>query len=359
MLFSGENSILRQIPKALLSLSVFQKNDNIMQKKLFAVADIGGTNGRFAIFAATGNGLELAAKKWVPTSRLADTKDILAAFTKWESAEISPDTHSYFGNGASSLDAHNFAAIVIAIAGPVGEGRGCLSNACLEIDLRRADIPCHARLVNDFEVQAWACMAPCGQNARLIAGPDSDIHETRAVIGAGTGLGVAALLPDRAGWRAIPSEAGHMNFPFVGKKEEDFHSFLCSRLDLRFARGDDTITGRGLAILHEYLTGERIGAREVGEKALQSPTPTLEWYSRFYARACRNWMLATLCNGGLWIAGGIAAQNPLTVTSPFFMAELYNAPEEYLQKMPVRLIEDKDSGLWGGAWLATQIARVD
>ncbi len=166
-------------------------------------------------------------------------------------------------------------------------------------------------------------------------------------------------MPDRTGWRALPSEAGHMNFPFLGKKEEDFHSFLCSRLDLRFARGDDTITGRGLEILHEYLTGEKITAREVGEKALQSPTPTLEWYSRFYARACRSWMLATLCNGGLWIAGGIAAQNPLTVASPFFMAELYNAPEDYLQKMPVRLIEDKDSGLWGGAWLARQIAIQD
>lgn len=332
-----------------------------MQKKLFAVADIGGTNGRFAIFADKGEGLGLAAKKWVPTAQLANTEDILASFTKWESAEITPDAHSYFqaGNGASSLDAHNFAAIVIAMAGPVSEGRGCLSNACLEIDLCKADFPCQARLVNDFEVQARACLAPCGQDARLIAGPDSDIHETKAVIGAGTGLGVAALVPDGPRWRALPSEAGHMNFPFLGKKEDDFHSFLCSRLDLRFARGDDTITGRGLEILHEYLTGEKITAREVGEKALQSPTPTLEWYSRFYARACRNWMLATLCNGGLWIAGGIAAQNPLTVTSPFFIAELYNAPEEYLQKMPVRLIEDKDSGLWGGAWLARQIAIRD
>lgn len=330
-----------------------------MQKKLFAVADIGGTNGRFAIFADKGTGLELAAKKWVPTAQLANTEDILAAFAKWESAAITSGAISYFGNGASSLDANDFAAIVIAIAGPVCEGRGCLSNACLEIDLRKADFPCLARLVNDFEVQAWASLAPCGQNARLIAGPDSDIHETKAVIGAGTGLGVAALVPDRTGWRALPSEAGHMNFPFLGKKEEDFHSFLCSRLDLRFARGDDTITGRGLEILHEYLTDEKITAREVGEKALQSPTPTLEWYSRFYARACRNWMLATLCNGGLWIAGGIAAQNPLTVASPFFMAELYNAPEDYLQKMPVRLIEDKDSGLWGGAWLARQIAIQD
>ncbi len=41
------------------------------------------------------------------------------------------------------------------------------------------------------------------------------------------------------------------------------------------------------------------------------------------------------------------------------LAELYNAPEDYLQKMPVKLIEDKDSGLWGGAWLARQIAIQD
>lgn len=330
-----------------------------MSQKLFAVADIGGTNGRFAIFAETGTGLGLAAKKWLPTASLENTHDLHDAFSKWEEAQIDTALRPLFPAGERiNLEDRSFAAIVIAMAGPVSEGRGCLSNASLEIDLCQANFSCQASLVNDFEVQAWACLAPCGQNAKLIAGPDTNTNETKAVFGAGTGLGMGALLPDGDFWRALPSEAGHMAFPFLGKKEGDFHAFLCARLGLRFARGDDTITGRGLQILHEYLTGETLTAWEVGEKALQRPTETLEWYSRFYARACRDWMLASLCNGGLWIAGGIAARNPLTVTSPFFMEELYNAPEDYLQRMPVRLIEDKDSGLWGAAWLARHIAAT-
>lgn len=329
-----------------------------MSSKLLAVADIGGTNGRFALFANTESGLQLLAKKWVSTAQLENTASITKEFLDWRHEHLAANSDKLFGHVCDKADAgiNNFAAIVIAVAGPVSERRGCLTNACLNIDLDEADISCPARLVNDFEVQAWASLAPCGQKARLIAGPEKNSRETRAVIGAGTGLGVGALLPEGSGWRALPSEAGHVSFPFLGKDENDFHSFLCSRLGLRFARGDDAITGRGLEILHEYLAGEKITAREVGSKALQSQTPTLEWYSRFYARACRNWMLTTLCNGGLWIAGGIAAQNPLAVTSSFFREELYNAPEDYLRSMPVRLIEDKDSGLWGGAWLAGYLA---
>lgn len=329
-----------------------------MSEKILAVADIGGTNGRFALFANTESGLKLIAKKWVSTAQLENTASITKEFLDWRYEHLAANSEKLFSHvcGKGSTKITSFAAMVIAVAGPVEEKKGCLTNACLTIDLEDADISCPARLVNDFEVQAWASLAPCGQNARLIAGPQKISHGTRAVIGAGTGLGAGMLLPDGAGWRAMPSEAGHVSFPFLGNDENDFHAFLCSRLGLGFARGDDTITGRGLEILHEYLSGEKITAKEVGERALQGPTPTLQWYARFYARACRNWMLTTLCNGGLWIAGGIAAKNPLVITSHFFVEELYNAPEDYLRSIPVRLIEDKDSGLWGGAWLAGYLA---
>ncbi len=305
-----------------------------MPKELLAVADIGGTNSRFALFSADGPGFRLEAAQWLPTEKISDTKALLVAFA------------NSFGFRDCDL-----AAMVIAIAGPVEENRGFLANASLKVNLAETEIACPAKLINDFEAQAWACLAPCGESATLISGPGEG-KGSLAVIGAGTGLGVGLLLPEPSGWRAVPSEAGHTAFPFQGKEENEFQDFLCARLKLGYARGDDTITGRGLSVLHQFLTGEKLAPHEVGQTALDHDCQTLRWYSRFYARACRNWMLTTLCYGGLWIAGGIAAQNPYCVQNPFFLEELHNAPENYLRKIPLRLIADKNSGLWGAAYLA-------
>ncbi|MDR1659964.1 MAG: glucokinase, partial [Desulfovibrio sp.] len=116
--------------------------------------------------------------------------------------------------------------------------------------------------------------------------------------------------------------------------------------------GDVTLTGRGLALLHRYLTGENLSPREVSRRALRDDTPTLRWYARLYGRFCRNVVLTTLCTGGLWIAGGIAADNPLVVTGEGFAEEFFALPgfEPLLRSVPVSLMDDKNSGLWGAAY---------
>ena len=97
----------------------------------------------------------------------------------------------------------------------------------------------------------------------------------------------------------------------------------------------------------------------MGARALSRDTPTLRWYSRFYARACRNWILTTLCRRGLWIAGGIASRNPLSVTSDYFLEELYTTPHfaALVRSVPVYLIENKNSGLWGAAQAGLELLR--
>lgn len=67
--------------------------------------------------------------------------------------------------------------------------------------------------------------------------------------------------------------------------------------------------GRGLRLLHLF-SRRTPEAHEIAAEALRSETGTLRWYARFYARACRNWALSTLCTGGLFITGGIASATP-------------------------------------------------
>lgn len=312
-------------------------------------ADIGGTNCRLGLFSFDNGQLSLTRSMWIETKGVEHTEDFVDAVEK--ALEVSLEISD---------------AMVAAIAGPVENNmRGRLSNASMALDfsglLARHNL--RAMLINDFMAQAYAVISPEGKKAVLLAGPDNAPEEaTRAVIGAGTGLGQATIvrtfgLPQHSHWQPLPSENGHAVFPFIGSEEDKFHSFICRELNIPFATGDDVVTGRGLAALHKFLTGIACTPAEVGKTALGSDTETLAWYSRFYGRACRNWILCTLCRGGLWIAGGIAAQNPYVVHNEHFLKELHGHPRwtEFLESVPVYLIEDKNSGLWGSARLGQEL----
>lgn len=321
------------------------------RRRHILAADIGGTNCRLARFSLLSEGRLVQERAvWVGSPALQTTEHLLAALER--ELELHP--------------AHADAT-VLAVAGPV-EGGVCgrLTNGRLALDVRpllASGVP-SVRVINDFVAQACACLTDMGAQARLLwpsgpswAPPAVLVRAPRAVMGAGTGLGVAALfpldmaVPDADGWLVAPSEGGHAAFPFVGEEEAAFHQFLRRALRLPYARGDDVLSGRGLALLHEFLAGERLAPDEVGRRALGGPTPTLRWYARFYGRACRNVMLTTLCSGGLWITGGIAVRNPLCVDCEAFFAELHDAPAfaGWLRNIPVRLLEDAESGLWGAA----------
>lgn len=320
---------------------------------IILAADIGGTNCRLGLFKCARNKLTMERAAWVETGSIAQAEALMAAFER--ELDSKPE---------------NADAVVVAIAGPVEDCcEGRLSNGTLQLNFR--DYNKKERryfLVNDFTAQAYAVLSPEGEKARLVAGPQKSDHDgVRAVIGAGTGLGQAIMVrlgEDKADkvaqWLAVASENGHSVYPFANGAENDFHTFLRTKHKIPYATGDETITGRGLATLHEFLTGEKLTPAQVGGQALSKDTTTLKWYSRLYARACRNWMLSTMCQGGLWIAGGIAAQNPLAVTSEYFINELYNAPykseqwDTLLRSIPVFLLEDTNSGLWGAARFGQQ-----
>ncbi|MDR3362000.1 MAG: glucokinase [Desulfovibrio sp.] len=305
------------------------------------VADIGGTNCRLARFSLDDGSLALDRAVWISTKEVVDTQTLLAAmFRELDTIPAMAD------------------ALVAAVAGPVAGHRGKLTNAALQVDL--TDAPARqgiarALVINDFAAQAYACVTEIGRKARRITPriPSKQRKNTGhcGVIGAGTGLGMALLVRDKRHGALTPvaSEGGHAGFPFVGEEEHAFHEFVRRERGCDFARAEDILSGRGLVLLHRYLAGESLGAREVGKRALRSDTPTLRWFSRFYARACRNWILTTLCTEGLWIAGGIAAGDPLCVTSGYFLRELYASEQTLISEVPVYLIEDRNSGLWGAA----------
>lgn len=315
-------------------------------EKIVLAADIGGTSSRFAYFGIQ-QGLEpvMLEKAWLETGRAVSFRELLGQF---EGAGL-----------AHRLAEAEFC--VFAAAGPIEQGFKCRPpNIPWEIDLTHAEEHFGIKrfaLINDFLAQAFACRSPIGENARQILEGTIVCDATVAVVGAGTGLGKALLIPDdRGAYIGAASEGGHVNFCPETKDEFDFFSFLLDRLGGEYVAWDEVLSGRGLSAVHEFLTGDVLKPEEVAA-TFTSENETLKWAARFYGRVCRNFALETLSMGGVYIAGGIAAKNPMLVIHPLFESSFRSARvhSELLRGIPVFLIDDQESGLWGAASYGKQL----
>jgi glucokinase len=310
--------------------------------KNILTADIGGTNSRFAHFTSDDNGnLSLLNTIWFQTGEVSSFEELISGLNI-KSFSILPDQTD---------------VTVIAIAGPVERGVYSappfiswgvdVSNAKVDYGFNKC------LLINDFVAQAYACKSPVGDAAEtILQGLKADDAAT-AVIGAGTALGKALLMPDgKGGYVAVPSEGGHASFPFSSEREFQYHEFLLKQLNQKYVTANFVVSGRGLSYLHHFLSGRDINPEEVAAE-LSAESETLEWGSRFYGRVCRNYALETLALGGVYIAGGVAAKIPQLLKHSAFEAEFRSSStmSDILSNIPVFLITNEESGLWGAAFL--------
>ena len=302
-------------------------------------ADIGGTSSRFGHFKATGDVLEFVGSEWLETGAATSFAQLL---------------HNLTNSGISLLPSQAD-IFSIAIAGPVE--RGNFSKPPLipwTVDLSKPDLLGVGKfiLINDFLAQAYACISPLASSAvRILTGNDEQ-GAAKAVIGAGTGLGKAILLPAGGrGYVAGPSEGGHVNFAPENDREFEFQKFACASLEADYLTWNDVVCGSGLSLIHQFLTGAKLEPAEVAERFGDSPE-TLEWGAKFYGRVARNFALEVLALSGVYIAGGVAAKNPALVQHRGFEQEFRRSRKhrELLAKIPVHLLSDQQSGLWGAAF---------
>lgn len=321
------------------------------------VADIGGTQSRFFRFSCEHG--EISVKEGVVLS---------SARTSFE--ELLGDLFSAWPEPVENLK--KVSLLVFAAAGPVEDGRIFMTNASFAVDgaVAGAFFPgIRCLIMNDFEAQAWGSLSPAMRTAELLlpgrremsSCPESGFGRLSglcgdpspvAVVGAGTGLGAAWLLPSRGDGAAfvLPSEAGHMAFPLEDGEEGEWASFLKKR------RGgpvtaEHVLSGSGLALLYEHLYGR------VRDPALFTREPDFadsaccRLFARFYGRFCRMIALALLPQA-LVLTGGVAGRTPALVRHPEFAREFFRAggrQKVFLERLPVWLNLHAGAGLWGGA----------
>ncbi|MDA8079266.1 MAG: glucokinase [Nitrospiraceae bacterium] len=311
-------------------------------------ADIGGTNSRFGHFETEPDGsLRLVRSQWFRTGDASSFGRLMEILRE----------------SAFSLLPQDADVAVMAVAGPVEQG-AYSAPPLIPWDVDVSDMQTRhgcgrTVLINDFIAQAYACRSPVGKAAREILAGSVYPGAAAAVIGAGTGLGKAALIADRNGsFIAVPSEGGHAAFPFVSGPEFRFMDFLRQEHGMEYATGNDIVSGKGLGLIHQFLSGEKLDPRDIAAR-FTSGSETLVWAARFYGRVCRDFALEVFARGGLYIAGGIAAKAPELVTNEAFASEFRDSKTmgRILAQMPVFLITNEESGLWGAARYGQQLLK--
>ena len=308
-------------------------------------ADIGGTNARFARVEIEGlSALEMSKPVVFPT--WSDEIESFDHLLEHYSANRPPGTP----------DVDGFDALSIAIAGAVSGQRATLPNISWDIDLGVSSAVRKGFLLNDFSAQAHGFMDPqVFDRLHCVRGGPGGGPGSIAIVGAGTGLGHAALKGHGGHRIVLTSEAGHATFAFHGPRERAIEDKLLARTGRRWLSSENVVSGSGAALLHEALTGKAVPPAEALRQNLPE-TETCRYFARFYARVCRNYCLAMFPVEALIISGGVAAKNPHLLESPSFLDEFDdgNAFRPLLERIPVYLNRDETIGIKGAAihaWL--------
>jgi glucokinase len=199
-------------------------------------------------------------------------------------------------------------------------------------------------------------------------------HDTKAVIGAGTGLGKTILVYDEPFqvYFPIPTEGGHVDLPVYDEEEMALIEFIKRYRGIDLALPyEEVLSGRGLDALYAFVR-ERFHypqtsyTRTIDDATDKAPLiskykqmdesckMTFSLFTRFYGRCAKNFVLDTLAGGGLYIAGGIAAKNKEIFISKEFLDEFDHSYRrfEFLSQVPLYVILNYDVSMLGSCYAA-------
>lgn len=256
----------------------------------------------------------------------------------------------------TGTDAHGLDAASLALAGPIADDGASarLTNLPWTVSadhlVARFGIPV-PRLVNDFAAAALGAVTATPDHFVTLQVGDPLTGAPRLVVGAGTGLGMAIVLPDGERWRCIPGEGGHVAFAPADEIQDGLLDFL--RLRHGRVTWERVASGPGLAAIGEYLSGAAMSPERIVERARANAAGVerraLELFLAAYGAYAGDMALACLARGGVFLAGGIAAAVADLLPQSGFCAA-FGAKAEHAglaARMPVHVVTDPLLGLRG------------
>lgn len=315
---------------------------NNLSSEQFLVADVGGTKINLSI-AAFDKTLKLHNTKKYPTQECQSFPELIRQYLK--SISLRPKRGCF------------------AVAGPVEEDHVKMTNSSLVIDKKmilEENLLEEVLLINDFDALGFAVNVVEENELHTLNQGRARKEKAIAIVGAGTGLGKSIAIFDSAKkiYRPIPSEGGHADLPTASMQEREIISHMNLSVPASY---EDLLSGRGLEGIYDFFqtkhykdAGRKKAAKEITENISHCPCcrKAFACFVTFYARCAKNFALDTLAEGGVYIAGGIAAKTSAHFEGIFMEEFARHSLESYrsiLEKIPVKIMTDPHISLKGAA----------
>ncbi len=329
-------------------------------RKPVLVADIGGTNARFALANLSGRGIEITSPAIYKTA-----------------------DHSSFNNALQRfLDVSGrppLSGVAACAAGPVdGEAESArieLTNCPWEVSaaaLSRATGIATPVLVNDFAAVALAVPALATHDLHPVGPALAPVPQAPAgLLGAGTGLGMSAIFFAHGAEIPVAGEGGHADLAANDPREAEVIAYL--RAQHGHVSVERILSGPGLVTLYGTLcalaglTARHVTPHEVASRAYRREddiaVEAVQLFCGFFGAVAGNLALTMGARGGIYIGGGVVpgwlAKYPGLFGEALFRArfEAKGRMSHWLAKVPVFVICREDAALLGLARAAFAASR--
>lgn len=320
------------------------------------VADVGGTNVRFALVDRDAQGrLAIHKAQHYATRDYPGMAEAAAVYLKQCAPPIAPNSAAF------------------AVAGPVSDGKITFTNSDWafsekELSEKLGNIP--VRLINDFEALAYA-VPHFGAKDTIVIGPKLRAPEasrkTYCILGPGTGLGMAGLVCDGTHDIALVTEGGHAGFAPGNALEIAILECLHKRYD--HVSRERLLSGAGLRNLYDALC-EIEDVEKADPKPEEITAEALRDGQSFCARvfgvfcailgsAAGDAALTMGARNGVYLAGGILPDAVDFLQKSEFRTRFAAKDRfhDYLAAIPTYLIVHPYAALLGAASQLAGISR--
>jgi glucokinase len=238
-------------------------------------------------------------------------------------------------------------------------------------------------LLNDFAANSFGILGLKDFDVHTLQEGETRENSPIAVIGAGTGLGQAFLVPQGKKYQIFASEGGHTDFAPRNDLEIELLKYLRTKLKLGHISVERVVSGQGITSIYQFLRdsgyadespaiAEKIRLWEKELKKTIDPAAiisqaafkqsdrlcekTMDVFIEAYGAETGNLALKLLCYGGIYIAGGIAAKIlPLMQDGRFLQAfKDKGRVSSLIETIPVHIVLNPQVGLVGSVLYALQ-----
>jgi len=305
------------------------------------IADIGGTNARFALVEQGGTTPQ--HERTLSCANYRTLVDAVLAYLE-DVAQPMPDTAS------------------LAIATPVSKDRVVMTNHIwdLSVEETRKGLGLKSlKVLNDYTALALALPHLKNDDFYKVGSGAMIDKQTMALLGPGTGLGVSGAICAGDYWLPLQSEGGHISYGPLNDRETAVIDIIRKHHD--FVSAESLVSGPGLVLLYESITKcdggehELLSPEQISSKALNrvdvSAEEAVAMFCGILGTIAGNLALTLGARGGVFVGGGIVPKLGDYFDSSPFRSRFENNGRfsQYLSEISTNVIISKYPALTGAA----------